>query len=310
MVINNFQIEWWVVLGGFIATALVIDWILFLKKEKYPTHDLRIAVINTFLCVLLGSIFTVLLYFFKDPGYAADFVTGYLIELSLSTDNLFVFIIIFRYLEIPQEYQSFILLRGILGAIIFRLCFITMGIYAISKFTWIFYIFAFILFHAAYKVVQDYGHPPKYFERGIVKFITKIFPYTPKIEGLRFFVRRDGRITMTPLAIALILIENADIVFAMDSIPAILAVTRELFVVFSSNIFAILGLRSLYSILKHLLDNLKCLKYGLSIILTFIGIKMILGVHNIHVPNWASLSVIGISLLGSVVISREMSPRD
>ncbi len=237
------------------------------------------------------------------PGQAVlEYLTGYVIELSLSMDNIFVIAVIFAYFGIPKEYQHRVLFWGILGAIIFRALMIMVGVVLINKFSFITYFFGALLLYSSYKMftTQEQQVDPR--RNPLVNLVKRFYPVVNRFVGNRFFVRRGKYRAATPLFIALLVVETTDILFAIDSIPAILAITTDPFLVFSSNIFAILGLRSLYFVLASMLDKFHLLKYSLVFILAFVGVKMIL-IHVIHFPEWLSLSVIAASLIAGIIAS-------
>ncbi|MBC6998363.1 TerC family protein [Cytophaga sp. FL35] len=230
------------------------------------------------------------------------YVTGYLIELSLSIDNVFVIAVIFTSFNIPPLYQHRVLFWGILGAIIFRGLMIVFGVALISKFEWIIYVFGVFLLYTAYKMLKsdDSEFDPK--KSWIFRQVKKVFPVTHQIQGHDFFVKRMGVRAATPLFMALIVIELTDVLFALDSIPAILAITADPFIVFSSNILAILGLRSMYFLISRMLEKFRYINYSLVVILAFVGLKMLFS-HNIELPEWVSLTVITVSLLAGIIAS-------
>jgi tellurite resistance protein TerC len=235
------------------------------------------------------------------------FITGYLIELSLSVDNIFVIAIIFSSFRIPQKYQHRVLFWGIIGAIVFRGLMIYFGVLLINKFSWTTYIFGVFLIFTAAKMLfskdDDKFEPKKSF---VYRILRKIIPVTTHIDGEHFFVKRRHITAATPLFVALVVIEVMDVIFAVDSVPAILAITSDPFLVFSSNIFAILGLRSMYFFLSHMLNRFAHLEYSLIAILTFVGLKMLL--HDFYIiPEWASLTFIALSLLIGIIVSLKMS---
>lgn len=230
------------------------------------------------------------------------YITGYLIELSLSVDNIFVIAVIFASFNIPLKLQHRVLFWGILGAIIFRALMIFFGVILIKKFSFTTYIFGAFLIYTAYNMLvskDEKFNPKKSF---IYRQIRRFVPITSKIEGERFFIKLRHIVAATPLFVALIIIEFTDVLFALDSIPAILAITSDPFLVFTSNIFAILGLRSMYFFLSNMLAKFYFLKYSLIAILTFVGIKLILA-HHFDFPEWISLSFISISLLTGIIVS-------
>lgn len=246
----------------------------------------------------------------KPAAASIKYLTGYLIELSLSVDNIFVIAIIFSSFRIPQKYQHRVLFWGILGAILFRGLMIYFGVLLIHKFIWTTYIFGLFLLFTAIKMLftkeDDKFEPRKSF---VYKTLRKIIPITTHIDGEHFFVKRKHITAATPLFVALIVIEVMDVVFALDSVPAILAITSDPFLVFSSNIFAILGLRSMYFFLSHMLARFSYLEYSLIAILSFVGLKMLL--HDfIDFPEWVSLTFIAVSLLIGVFVSLKMNKKE
>ena len=237
------------------------------------------------------------------------YITGYLIELSLSIDNVFVIAVIFSSFGIPAKYQHRVLFWGILGAIVFRALMIVFGVTLINKFDWIIYVFGAFLLYTAYKMARssDTEFDPK--NSKIYRFLRKLFPVTQHMDGEKFFIRKMGVRAATPLFLALVIIELTDVLFALDSIPAILAITADPFIVFSSNILAILGLRSMYFLISRMLEKFRYINYSLVVILGFVGVKMIL-VHHVEIPEWLSLSVIAVSLIGGIVASLLIPPSE
>ena len=235
------------------------------------------------------------------------YLTGYLIELSLSLDNIFVIALIFSFFKVPRIYQHRVLFWGILGAIFFRAVMIFVGVTLINQFAWMTFIFGGLLLYSAYRMLGESNQEVDPMKNPVIKLFQRYFPIVNDFKEDHFFVKWDGRWAATPLFIALIVVETTDILFAIDSIPAILAITTDPFLVFSSNIFAILGLRSLYFVLAAMLERFQLLKYSLVFILAFVGVKMIL-VHYVHFPEWLSLAVIVFSLsagvLGSLLMSK------
>ena len=246
----------------------------------------------------------------KPAGASIKYITGYLIELSLSIDNIFVIAIIFSAFKIPQKYQHRVLFWGILGAIIFRGLMIYFGVLLINKFSWTTYIFGIFLIFTAVKMLftnEDEKFEPK--KSFVYKSLRKIVPISNHIESEHFFIKRRHIKAATPLFVALVVIEVMDVIFAMDSVPAILAITNDPFLVFSSNIFAILGLRSMYFFLANMLEKFAHLEYSLIAILSFVGLKMLL--HDfIEVPEWVSLTFIALSLLIGIIVSLKMSEKE
>ena len=246
----------------------------------------------------------------SQTGAALKFVTGYLIELSLSVDNIFVIAIIFASFKIPQKFQHRVLFWGILGAIVFRGLMISFGVVLINKFSWTTYLFGAFLIFTAIKMLftnEEDDFQPK--DSFIYKTIGKIIPITSEMNEERFFIKIDNKNFATPLFVTLIVIEVMDVLFAVDSVPAILAITSDPFLVFSSNIFAILGLRSMYFFLANMLEKFQYLEYSLIVILTFVGLKMLL--HDfVEIPEWASLLVIAASLVVGIFVSLYKDKKD
>jgi len=230
------------------------------------------------------------------------FVTGYLLEWSLSVDNIFVIALIFAYLKIPALYQYRVLFWGIVGAIVLRGVMIVTGAALLSRFDWMFYVFGAILLVSALRMLRDDDEDRDFGSSFPARLVRRFIPVTDQLDRARFFVRRAGRLHATPLFVALVMVELTDVVFAVDSIPAILAVTRDPFIVFTSNAFAILGLRSLYFAVAGLMAMFRYLKYSLVLILAFVGMKMLL-VQVYHVPNLVSLGIIVGTLAGGILAS-------
>jgi tellurite resistance protein TerC len=237
------------------------------------------------------------------------YITGYLIELSLSIDNIFVIAVVFSSFKIPQKFQHRVLFWGILGAIVFRGLMIGFGVMLINKFSWMTYLFGiFLLFTAAkmlFKGEEDNFNPKKSF---VYRSLRKIMPITMHMDNEHFFIKRKHITAATPLFVALIVIEVMDVLFAIDSVPAILAITSDPFLVFSSNIFAILGLRSMYFFLANMLERFSYLEYSLIAILTFVGIKMLI-VHHYKFPEWVSLGFIALALAVGIIVSLNKNPK-
>ena len=269
----------------------------------------------TILWMITSFLFSGVIYWIYSNGYLSNpdhlkpigaslkYITGYLIELSLSVDNIFVIAIIFTAFKIPQKYQHRVLFWGILGAIFFRGLMIYFGVLIIHKFAWTSYVFGVFLIYTAVKMLmngeEQQFEPKKSF---VYKSLKKVMPISNHIDGEHFFVKRRHITAATPLFVALVVIEVMDVVFAVDSVPAILAITNDPFIVFSSNIFAILGLRSMYFFLSNMLEKFSYLEYSLIVILTFVGLKMVTQ-DFIAIPEWVSLAVIAVSLLSGIFVS-------
>lgn len=279
---------------------MALDLGFFQKKGK--AMSMKEATLKTALFISLALGFNVLLWMKEGPVAGMEFLAGYLIELSLSVDNLFVFLMLFTFFKIPQTHQNRVLFWGILGALILRAIFIYVGAALLNQFHWIMYVFgAFLVFTAVKMFLQkeEELHPE---ESVLVKYIKKVIPVTKELHGEKFFIKQGTKYFATPLFIVLILVETTDVIFAFDSIPAIFAVTKDPFIVFTSNVFAILGLRALYFCISGLMDKFVYLKPALSFILAFVGIKMLI-VDFYKIPIVASLLVILGALLTAIIAS-------
>jgi tellurite resistance protein TerC len=300
----------WLIFNVFVLAMLALDLGVF-HRERHVV-SVREAIAWTAVWVSLAAAFAVLIYFFghtmvAEPTRAnsqltLEFITGYIIEQSLSVDNLFIFLLIFRYFKVPQENQHVVLFWGVIGALIMRAIFIATGVTLLNRFHWIIYIFGAVLVYSGIKLLRQHGadiHPEK---NPMLRAFRKVFRLTDDYEGEKFFVRRDGLRYATPLALVLIVVETTDLLFAVDSIPAVLAVTREPFIVYTSNVFAIMGLRSLFFALSGMLEAFHLLHYGLSLILIFIGLKM-LSANYLEMPTVVALGTVAGILVASVVLS-------
>ncbi|WP_195999413.1 TerC/Alx family metal homeostasis membrane protein [Clostridium sp. 1001271B_151109_B4] len=263
----------------------------------------RSALKNFALWVSLAIVVNIFIYviFGAEPGL--EFLGGYIIELSLSVDNLFLFLLVFTSFNIPISYQKRVLTYGILGAIVLRFMFIFLGVAIVNTFHWILYIFGFFLFCSGMKILFNKEEAVDFSDSKVLKIMKKIIPVTDDLCGECFFVRKNGVLHATPLLLILVLIESSDIIFAMDSIPAIFSITTNPYIVYSSNIFAILGLRSLYFLLAKLNSMFKYIKYGVAFILMFTGVKLFIAFFGITISTIISLLVIAIILLTSILFS-------
>lgn len=302
----------WGVFIAFIILFLALDLGVF-NRTPHVIKTKEAAIWTTVWVTIALGFSGVIYWLFQNglvenpTGLAPDvamlkYITGYLIELSLSIDNVFVIAVIFSSFAIPQKYQHEVLFYGILGAIVFRALMIFFGVALINKFDWIIYVFGAFLLITAFRMLthKESEFDPK--KSKIFRFLKKLFPVSYKMDGDKFFIKRMGVRAATPLFVALIMIELTDILFALDSIPAILAITADPFIVFSSNILAILGLRSMYFLISRMLTKFRYINYSLVIILAFVGVKMILS-HNVEIPEWLSLGIIGVSLAGGIIAS-------
>lgn len=289
----------------FVLAMLLLD--LFVFHRNAHEVSIREALGFSAFWIGLALSFNVLIYYTRGRDQALEFLAGYLIEKSLSVDNIFVFIMIFSYFKVAPRYQHKILFWGIMGALVLRGIFIATGVALIQRFSWMLYIFGGFLVVTGLKMAfqNDEGvHPEK---NPVLRLCQKFIPMTNQYDGDRFFTRINGRKLATPLLIVLIIVETTDVVFALDSIPAILAISRHPFIVYTSNVFAILGLRALYFAMAGLMGIFHYLKFGLAAILCFIGVKMILS-HHYHVPIEIALGVVG-GILAISVIASLIDPR-
>jgi tellurite resistance protein TerC len=284
----------WVGFHVFVFAVLAIDLGVFNRKAHVPSF--REALGWTVVWVTLAMLFAAGIWQLEGPHKAVQFVTGYIIEESLSVDNIFVFVLIFTFFAVPRQLQHRVLFWGILGAIVSRGTMIALGVALFSRFAWIGYVFGAFLLYTGFKMLVEKEkelHPEK---NPFVRLVSKILPVTRNYEGPHFFVRREGKTFATPLLLVLLVVESTDIVFAVDSIPAIFSVTTDAFIVYTSNIFAILGLRSLYFVLAGAMDKFRYLKPSLSAILLFVGAKMC-AARWVHLEPHISLAVI-VGILG------------
>src|SRR5437763_15767713 len=289
----------WILFNVFVAAMLVLDLGVINRHAKRPS--LRHALAWSGIWIALAAAFAAILYFAQGRTPALEFSTGYVIELSLSADNLFIFLLIFRYFRLPEHEQHRVLFWGIIGAIIMRAVFIFAGVGLIRRFHWIIYGFGLLLLYSGVRLMFQRGaqvHPEK---NPLLRLFRKLLPVTPDYIGGKFFVRRE-QLCATPLLLVLIVIETADLIFAVDSIPAVLAITLNTFIVYTSNIFAILGLRSLFFALSSLLEIFEYLHYGIACVLAFVGTKMLLS-HYYPIRTEISLAVIGGILLITILAS-------
>lgn len=290
----------WIAALAVIAGLLLLDILVFHRTPKVPT--MRRAGVETLAWVMVGVAFgiSVLIGFGGSAG--GEWFSGYLIEYSLSIDNVFVWALILSYFLVPINYQHRVLFWGVFGALILRAGFIFAGVALIERFEWVLYIFgAFLLYTAAKLVVSDDEHVDPS-ESKFLRFVHRFVPMSEELDGQKLFTHIDGRRLATPLFAVLLLVEATDVLFAVDSVPAVLAVSREQFIVFTSNAFAIMGLRSLYFLLADMRARFSNLQQGLAIILAFVGIKMLIH-HWYVIPTWLSLMVIAIVLAASVGFS-------
>ena len=294
-VVTNFW--FWAGFIAFVLAMLALDLGVFHRKAHAVRP--REAGIWVAVWVSLALIFAGGLWYFYDDRIALTFLTGYVIEESLSVDNLFVMVVIFNYFRVPAESQHRVLFYGILGALVMRGLFIGAGAWMLDRFTWILYVFGAMLVITGVRMLFKQDEEFDGEKNKVVRLVRKHVPFTMDFHGTKFFIGIDGRSVATPLFLVLVLVEFTDLIFAVDSIPAIFGITKDPFIVFTSNIFAILGLRSMYFLLAAVVEKFYLLKYGLALILTFIGVKM-LGEPFFHIDILISLAVVVGTLLASI----------
>ena len=306
-VTTTVSVAMWIAFWVIVLAALFID--LAVLNKHHGKVSMKQAALMVCAWVSLALLFGGAIWLVEGPRHALEFYTGYVLEYSLSVDNMFVFIMIFGYFAIPHNLQPKALLWGILGAVILRFMFIFLGVQLISLFSWTIYVFgALLIFTAAKMLLQkedDNFDPSQSF---ILKLLRKVMPIKTDYHGENFFVLENGKRMATPLLAAVMVIEMSDLIFAVDSIPAVLSITQDTFLVYSSNIFAIIGLRSLYFLLSGMAGKFPYLKYGISVILFFVGVKMLLS-HFFPIPIVASLGVIVGILALSVLASKIFPPK-
>ncbi|MCZ2224982.1 MAG: TerC family protein [Chitinophagales bacterium] len=309
----------WITFIAFIILALVIDLGIFNKSP----HEIKTkeAAIWTTVWVTIALLFSGIIFLaFKNnwidnptnlsPTNAViKYITGYLIELSLSVDNIFVIALIFSSFAIPKKYQHEVLFYGVLGAIVFRAIMIVFGVALINKFSWVIYIFGVFLIFTAIKMLISHDKPSNPRDSKVYKWIKKFYPVSKSVYSDKFFIKKGKIKFATPLFVSLIIIELTDIFFAIDSIPAILAITTDPFIVFSSNILAVMGLRSMFFLVAGMLDKFKYISYSLIVILAFVGVKMLLS-HHVDIPDWLSLGVIILSLGSGIMASKLIKQKE
>ena len=293
--------------AGFIVCVLLflaLDLGVFHRRA----HVVRFkeALMWTAIWFAIAMLFAGALVRWKDQDHAVEFVTGYLIELSLSMDNVFVIALLFTYFKVPSEHQHRVLFWGIMGALLMRGFMIGAGAALVVRFQWVLYVFGAFLIFSGIKMffANEGGVEPE--NNLVLKLARKLFPVSEQFKGPKFFTTLNGRRALTPLALVLLMVETTDLVFALDSIPAIFGVTQKAFIVFTSNVFAILGLRSLYFVLANAIDNFRFLKYGLAVVLVFIGAKMLAEKWDVHISTMLALSIVASIILFSILLSMIM----
>jgi tellurite resistance protein TerC len=302
-----FGTDWrlWAAFNVVVFVMLALDLGVFHRKAH--TVHLREAAIWSAVWIGLSLVFNGVVYLWKGSEAGLQFLTGYLIEKSLSIDNIFVFVLIFSYFSVPAAYQHRVLFWGILGALVMRAILIAAGVVLIEKFHWIIYVFGAFLIFTGWRMARHSEveiHPEA---NPVVRLARRFLPLHPNYEGQRFFVRQGGRLLATPLFLVLLIVESTDLVFAVDSIPAILAISTDPFIVYTSNVFAILGLRALYFLLAGIIDRFRYLRVGLAVVLVFVGFKMVVS-DLYRIPIAVALGVVGGVILASIIASLVVRP--
>jgi len=293
------MVLFWILFNVFVAAMLALDLGIFHRRTQ--TLRLRQALAWSALWIGLAAVFAALLYVWQGHQAALEFSTGYVIELSLSADNLFIFLLIFRYFRLPEPEQYRVLFWGIIGAIVMRAAFIVAGVGLIRRFHWVIYLFGLLLVYSGMRLLFQRGAQVDPEKNPVLRMFRRFIPVTDDYVDGKFFVRRE-RLYATPLLLVLLVIETTDVIFTIDSIPAVLAITLNTFIVYTSNIFAILGLRSLFFALSSLMDMFKYLHYGISCVLVFVGVKMLLSHYHV-IRTKVSLAIIAAILLVTIVAS-------
>lgn len=304
----DYTLNDWIFFNAVVFVLLFIDLWLFSKTK---TMTLKSSLTWCGVWITLALLFGVYIYYRGGIEDALDYFAGYLVEYTLSVDNLFLFVVTFSYFQVPKNYTHSVLFWGIVGAIVMRALFIYIGILLVSKFYWVLYIFGLFLIYTAYKLLANKGKEVDPSNNPITKFAKRFIPMTNEYYKDHFFIREKGILKATPLFLVLLIIEASDVVFALDSIPAVMGITLNPFLVYTSNIAAILGLRSLYFAMEHLKDKFHYLDEALAIILGFIGLKMLVH-HYIDLPNWFTFGFVICVLAISVLLSHlyPLSPKE
>ncbi len=296
----------WIGFSALVAALLFLDLAVVNRRSHKPTSAEALKWSLTVIGLALA--FGGFIYWREGGVSALEYYTGYVIELSLSVDNLFVFLIIFQFFDVPRQLRPKVLNWGILGAIAMRLVMIAAGAYLISRFEWIIYLFGAFLVYTGVRMFRAGGVSVDVEHNAVVRWARKILPISEGYSGSKFFLRTRTGLLATPLLLVLIIIEWTDLIFAVDSIPAVFAVTRDPFLVYSSNIFAVIGLRALFFVLSDMIDKFDYLKYGVALVLVFVGLKM-LGSYWFHLHIAVSLGAIVVILAGSILLSIRKNPK-
>ena len=296
------EFAFWIIFGITVAILFFID--LYITEHRQSKITFKSSITWSCIWIVTALLFDLFIYLFLEQGHirSLDFLTGFIVEKSLSIDNLFIFLMIFRVMAVPPESQPHVLKWGILSAIVFRIIFILAGIGLINVFHPVIYLFGFILLWGSYKMAFGEDKELEYEKNPLIKIAVKYLNFKPGFYGKYFFIKKEGKVFATTMFLTFLLIESSDIIFAVDSIPAVIAITRDIFIIISSNIFAILGLRALYFVLAEMVEMFVYLKYGVALILLFVGIKMLASEYY-PIPNVISLIIILTLLTGSILLS-------
>ena len=294
----------WILFNLFVLVMLALDLGVFHRRAH--TVRFKEALAWSAAWISMAAVFSVIVLYWHGRTSSLEFITGYVIELSLSVDNLFVFLVIFRYFKVPAHDQHKVLFWGIVGALVMRGIFILAGVTLINRFHWIIYVFGALLIYSGFKLLRQ-GETEIHPEHNpILRIFRRYVPVTKDYVGDKFFIRKPG-LFATPLFVVLLVVETTDVLFAVDSIPAVLAITRDAFIVYTSNVFAIMGLRSMYFALAGLIEMFRYLHYGLAVVLMFVGVKMI-GSNYLHLPTWVALGVV-VVVLGVAAVASILNPK-
>ena len=296
------EFVFWIIFGIIVAILFFID--LYVTEHRQSKITFKSSITWSGIWIVTALLFDLFIYLCLEQGHTRtiDFLTGFIVEKSLSVDNLFVFLMIFKVMAVPPASQPHVLKWGILSAIVFRIIFILAGVGLINLFHPVIYIFGLILLYASYKMAFGVEKELEYEKNPLIKIAVRYLNFKPGFYGKYFFTKKEGKVFATTMFLTFLLIESSDIIFAVDSIPAVIAITRDAFIIISSNIFAILGLRALYFVLAEMVDLFVYLKYGVAIILFFVGIKMLVSEYY-TIPTIISLIIILILLTGSILLS-------
>ena len=294
----------WILFNLFVLVMLALDLGVFHRRAH--TVRFKEALAWSAAWISMAAVFSIIVLYWHGRASSLEFITGYVIELSLSVDNLFVFLVIFRYFKVPPHDQHKVLFWGIVGALVMRGIFILAGVTLINRFHWIIYVFGALLIYSGFKLLRQ-GETEIHPEHNpILRIFRRYVPVTKDYVGDKFFIRKPG-LFATPLFVVLLVVETTDVLFAVDSIPAVLAITRDAFIVYTSNVFAIMGLRSMYFALAGLMEMFRYLHYGLAVVLMFVGVKMI-GSNYLQMPTWVALGVV-VVVLGIAVVASILNPK-